>query len=419
MKKRLLLLFALMIINPFILYAQAPYHTALLQHELNFAIPDIPAFNAMDKSPGNILRPSTLKDFNMSFSDFYNGSQLGIPKTIAVEISPFLLFKSDRTGIQDYKKNRLWYSLKISTAAQTDSTNLSKLAFGARMTLLDKGDLLQDLSFQRKAAGILKQSVDIHGDLVNEFNKSFKPYYGFDVYEKSEIFNQWILYKAAPELNSVKEIKNDLRNNLLTGLAVKPEDYNANVKEIKTLIDYIINLRFSLVEQKGIDPDKEIERLKSEFKAANWNKTKFDLAFALGAQKPDSLAKNVQLNNVNIWATLGLPVGSSSQLLLGFNAASFKPGGLGAREENITAISRFYLGTNGLKGFAEGLYSYEKLEENTIMLNLGAELNIKSSIWLNFSAGIKNNTTLNVSELISSFKLNYALPEEVNFMNND
>ncbi len=107
----------------------------------NFAVPDLPAFNALDVAPGNLLRPSTPKEFAVVAGNFYGGNTIIIPKSLAVEVSPILITKSKSLTIQDYQKCPAFYNLRISVGTLRDSTNASKIAIGLRTTIFDHGDI--------------------------------------------------------------------------------------------------------------------------------------------------------------------------------------------------------------------------------------------------------------------------------------
>ena len=105
------------------------------KYKLDFVIPDIPAFKALNIDPSNILRPSDVKKFAVMLAPFYNNGNPGIPKNFALEFSPWKM-QSKNWLLSDYYKDgikRLSYNSSFSLGAATDSTDHpSKVAIGYR-----------------------------------------------------------------------------------------------------------------------------------------------------------------------------------------------------------------------------------------------------------------------------------------------
>jgi hypothetical protein len=134
----------LLILLPLIFLGQSPPESLAKTYKLNFAIPDYPAFKALDTEPSNILRPSSNQSFGFISSEALNNRLLTIPKSFAVEINPMLLMNMNSMRLETYQNNYSWMNSRISLGAIRDSLNTTKLSLGYRISLIDKGDSYKD-----------------------------------------------------------------------------------------------------------------------------------------------------------------------------------------------------------------------------------------------------------------------------------
>jgi hypothetical protein len=210
-------------------------------HKLNFATPDLPAFKALGAEPSNLLRPSTPESFSMILSQFYNGDNISFPANFAAEIAPWILAKSNQITLSEYRDHALLYSSRVSMGTSRDSLNRYNFAIGIRFSVIDKGDLKND-----------------------------------------PVFLAMIIEKLARHLAE----KEKIRDQYLLDHKITEEEY-ANHPEL-------IEQEVARLMQGNID--KEIETLKAEYKKANWNREKLDIAFATVGYATDSLGKiNLQV----------------------------------------------------------------------------------------------------------------------------
>jgi hypothetical protein len=144
-----------------------PIDSLVKNLRLNFAVPDLPAFNGLEGEPSNLLRPSTPKDFSIVANEFYNGSNIIIPKTIAIEVSPITLMQYNKLTLQVYQKNPTLYNSRVSIGTYRDSTNISRISLGYRTTLVNKGDIKNDKNLKE----LINHLKDINKSR-NEFYES-------------------------------------------------------------------------------------------------------------------------------------------------------------------------------------------------------------------------------------------------------
>ncbi|MEJ7678401.1 MAG: hypothetical protein WKG06_11185 [Segetibacter sp.] len=167
---------------------------------------------------------------------------------------------------------------------------------------------------------------------------------------------------------------------------------------------------------------EELAKLKEDYRKKYWNATKLDFAAAILSSSPDSLVKNIRFNRAELWLTWAQKVGENGQFLLGANAKTVKNllDTVKATQNNsyfnLSIPARYLLGTNRVKGFVEGQYSYiGELKENKFLLNLGAELNIIDGVWVNVYGGLDYNKSVGSTTFVTNFNLKLTLPENFNF----
>ncbi|MBL6446321.1 hypothetical protein JMN32_08375 [Fulvivirga sp. 29W222] len=344
----------------------SPEDTTLVKNfRLNFAIPDLPAFKIMGTNPSNILRPSSPKALAAMVSDFGKGGQVILPSSFAAEIAPYILLKSNSLTLREYDNNSELYSLRISIGTQRDPANdiTTNLALGARMTLIDDGDLKNDKQYRQQLFDLLDQKVQA------------KDAYQLEYLKQNNFTAQEVAEKASLEQQQENYVNQQLKR----------------------------------------DYDAAIDSLNTAYKEKNWNKKKLDVAVAVLGTSPDSLAKDTKFNKFSVWATYGTPLGQHGQLLLGWNF-NYVSGNIEGGDSYTTnsIASRIYGGENKYKGFLELQYERdENLGANMYFANLGGEFLIMDGVWGNISAGLERNWTDNESHFASNFDIKFTIPEKL------
>jgi len=128
-----------------------------------FAVPESPAFVLVDDTPDEILRPTTVGELNAAVSRFSNGdSQFSVPRSLGVEFSPGLLLGGKDLTIDDYRKRKFLYRLRLSVATQRPEgqEDASQIAVGLRLTLDDHADLRMNDVYIEEATRITGQMVN-------------------------------------------------------------------------------------------------------------------------------------------------------------------------------------------------------------------------------------------------------------------
>ncbi|HMQ78327.1 MAG TPA: hypothetical protein PKD94_02070 [Ignavibacteria bacterium] len=332
--------------------------------KLNFAVPDIPAFKMLGTSPSEILKPSTPESISLIAAQFINGTNLVLPKSISVEIAPFLLFNKGLT-LQQYDNNSQLYSLRLSVGTLLDSNdNTTKLSIGTRISIIDKGDLKNDRLFRDELYNLTSKIVSEKDKYQDEFLK---------------------------------------QNHLTIQLAISDSSTH------KRMEDYVK----SRIQSSY---DDSLESIKSHYKSINWNKQKLDVAMAVLGQSSDSLVKRLQFKSLSFWVSYSHPISSWGQLILGGNFSHFKDS---SNYQEYSVGTRFYGGINRIKAFVEGQFSYSgQTKSSNALLNFGSELGVFDGIWVDLTAGIEWNNLNDDhtdAKFVSSFNMKFSLPENFHF----
>ncbi len=332
-------------------------------YKADFAIPDMPAFRALGIEPDNILRPSDPKSFAVMLSGLSSNFSV-VPQSFAAEFAPLALLNAGSMTLRDYRKAPFLYRTRLSvgTRRSDEQSGRSDIAAGMRMTFLDKGDLKTDLKFEQEVLGAL----DEYADVYREFQQRFRREKG-----------------------------------------VGPRDFIGNPGLCKQESTYVDSMIGTVIEEKV-----DIDAIRDRYKQENWNSAILDGAYAVLLSTPDSLLGNVAVASHTAWLTLGLPLGSAGQLLVGANCMMHKPAAewLLSFSESV----RFYGGGNNLKGFAEAQHSYDgRKGRDVILASCGGEFMFMSGSWLEFSVGYETSVSGQTSSrFVSNLKYQFTLPEE-------
>jgi len=330
---------------------------------VDFAVPDLPAFKLLGTEPSNLLRPSTTELLSVITSNFYNGTNLIVPQSFAAEISPMLLINANKLTLQEYDRNTILYSLRLSIGTmRSEGTNeAGRLSLGMRVSIIDQGDLKNDKEYREKLYQITADLIDLDSLYEAEFLR----------------LNNYDMIQVATD--SVKR------------------------KRMEAYIE----------RKKGISADDRISQLKNQYKANNWNKQKLDVAYALLGDTPDSLLTKIKFSQHAFWLTYGHPISDWGQWLIGGNFMFISDS---TNYISFALASRVYFGTNRIKGFLEAQYQRDDLlNSNNLLVNLGSELNLFAGIWINFYAGLeslKYGDESRKSQITSHFDVRFTLPEK-------
>jgi len=305
---------------------------------MDFAVPQSPAFKILATNPDNILQPSSAKTVALSIGNYFATNGPLIPKSLAVEFSP-LLFNSKLT-LREYNRNKFWNRLRLSFGTSGQQNATYSVAEGLRLTIIDKTDL--------RANGAL--------------NNFFAAY----LHDNAMAFKKTAIDYAADTANHVSV--NDVYGKAGTDSAFKQK---------------LESLSAKYLSDDDVDP-KALSKFRDSIKNTLWNKTTLDIGIAALQSSKDSLISNLGASAYGIWISWGLYTGKHSQLLLGVRAALVdsiswhKTGSIGAK---------FYYGKNNVKVYAQAEFDFKE-SGNTGSCSIGCDFNIANGIWGQFGLNV-------------------------------
>ncbi len=354
------------------------------KYKLDFSIPDNPASKLLGVEPSNLLKPSTAQMISFITSEIFNFNNLSLPKSFGAEIAPILLLNQN-TKSAEY--NTLLYSFRISIATSRNDTESSKLALGFRATLFDNGNIItagKKSKYNIEINKILKQNELSKDSLRREYERD--PVNDFKITDSSSVEKreEFVNRNIALSKKRLKAINGQVIDNM----------------ENKEYADSVNSL---------------IKKINEEYISENWNKFKWDVAYALLGQSKDSLVKDINFSKHSVWSTISFGLTPWNLNMVGFNGQYDK----NDKRPDWSLNCRFYAGVNKAKGFLETQYKYigkDTVNNNNfthnIFLNIGAEINIFDDFWATYYAGVNfDNLGENVSKNFDShFDIRYGLP---------
>jgi hypothetical protein len=115
---------------------------------LDYDVPESPAFIALGVTPATVTRGSASKPVVASLlNDLATGKKL--VSGVAVDFAPYFLYGGQFRCVNEYRHSRLkrWLAntlISIATVQSETDSNSLRFGIGARVTLFDSHDLLQD-----------------------------------------------------------------------------------------------------------------------------------------------------------------------------------------------------------------------------------------------------------------------------------
>jgi hypothetical protein len=294
------------------------------QFEVDFAIPDAPAFELLDVDESSMLRPTTVRAFTVGLANFFKAEDGGfqVPDAIAVEAAPLLLARGPRLTLPQYRASATLYRTRVSAAAQRNAATgaLTGIALGLRTSLRDDADLRTDTTYIREATSL------------------------------------------ATAINAV---------------------YTGARRRIGPPPAPIV-----LTEAEQDSINRLIEPFRKQWAQTRWNATAFDLAAGVVAASADSLGNDLEVGALAAWGTWALGLGDWGQLLIGGRGTFGRNDPDEGRVLGGDLGARFYAGTNAYKIFVEGQGTLANESASGWLLNTGGEARLLDRLWANFSAAI-------------------------------
>ena len=309
---------------------------------MDYAVPESPAFKILGTNPDNILHPTSAKAIAFSVGDYFLTSGPVIPKSLAVQLSPYLL-ANPNTSLKVYNQNKFLSRLSLSLGTSVQGSAYS-VAEGLNITIIDNTDMKAMPDYLKRLAGWARQDADFETQAISIYQKAHPNMTVAQIYDKLNPDSA----NTSPLLKSIDSI-----------------EYRLNVSDAISNSDSISHYRDSV-------------------KQASWNAAIWQIGVATLQSSPDSMIKNLQFSQIAIWSSTGLPLGKKAQILLG--------GKLGfvdsvTWQTTVSLGERIFYGGNNFKGYLQTEYDY-KNKMNSVTISAGVQFNISNGIWGQFAINL-------------------------------
>jgi hypothetical protein len=317
------------------LYAQESDSISSGWGELNYAIPNMPAFSLLSQKPDNMITPASVRKLIVDVADF---------KNFGIEIAPLLF--DPNISLPDFRKHSFWYRMRLSVGTTTLDNGTLQVAEGLRFTIIDKTDLRGDTAFAQELAGFLFKKHTLIESIIeqyaNEHNQSEDDV--LELYVSDTIF----------------------RHKIDSMLVARSYDMN------------------------------EMDHYREKIKQERWNATIWETGLATMQESSNENLKNMQVKKMALWTTFGTHFGKNStlfgkrnQLLIGGKVEMIDS--LAQWHSKLSVGARFYYGTNELRAFAQGQYENinpASIHTQTFLSSLGLVFKVYEGIWVQCAANV-------------------------------
>ncbi len=313
------------------------------KYQIDFAVPDGPAFTILGITPSTIVRPTTVRELAAAVSDFIGGgSTLSIPRAFAIELAPALLIGGGSLSLPRYQAAPALYRLRVSAATRrSEGSAPTEIALGLRVNLIDQADLRTNPAYIERITKVTDQ--------INQ------------------IFAAQRMAIGPPSDSAV--------SHLLTPDSLPPD-----------LKNQVADLQGSL-EKAWAD--------------STWNSRVLEVAAGMSARAADSLGHDLSTRAFAAWATFGTGFGTWGQLLVGGQLSSTRDSVTRDFHALGSLGGRFIIGTNAYKGFVEAQQTWQT-GYNPWLLNAGGEARLIKGAWVSFGAGLKSQAG-GKTDLVTNF----------------
>ncbi|QXD16486.1 hypothetical protein GQ464_005935 [Rhodocaloribacter litoris] len=338
--------------------SEQPDPNAAALYQLDFSVPDAPAFNLVAVDPSAILRPTTVRQLTSSVADLTGaGGGVTVPEVFAVEFSPGMLVGGKDLTLSAYRARPWLYRLRLSAATRRGEGEAgpSAMAFGVRASLIDEADPRTDDDLIQRVTALTTQINAIYAAAIGPPGEDDQP-------------------GVVP-------------------LTVLSADQVAQVKALNEQVRAVL----------AAQADRR------------WNREALDVAVAVRLASPDSLAKNLRTDEAAVWLTYARGLGSWGQWLVGGRGGLTRDpieGGLDVVAATLS--TRFYAGVNAYKVFLEVQAetrqggAQDHVEE--VLFNGGGEARLMGGAWIEFGGGVAYDALTRNWQVVSAFAVKLGLP---------
>ncbi len=330
---------------------------------LDYAVPESPAFKLLGTQPTNLLRPTSLRDISLGVGNYLTSDNAGIiPKNLSIEIAPTLF--SPNLNLKKYNNNKFLYRTKLSIGTLTNQNGSYEIAGGINFTLIDKSD---------------------KRDSNNKFVSNILTAHRTDYKNISDAIN--LVYES----------------NKFPGLS-KLDIKTAYEQKDSTKKEIIAAVEMELEEAK-------YDTLRNNWDKDNWNATIWQVGIGTKANFKDSVFKDITKKaGYGIWSTFGTHFCKYDQILIGLSVLGSSDTTGSLEKPDASLGVRYYYGVNEIKGFVEleGKIA-SQTNANFYTIKFGTEIRLEKGYWADLGFALRNGSGEAV--FYPSFSIKYSLPD--------
>ena len=403
---------------------------------IDFTVPNVSAFSIFDKTPQDIIRPGSVKEFALQVGNIF-GSDGSFSPGIALEFSPWMVVnkhnKFDINSSYNYLRG-----LQFTLGTLQDSTG-AKAALGLKWTIIDQTAPETDESFKSEVRKLLQKDI----------NDGLPP---TETQNKTEKLTK-VLQTIGVKQNIIDLVSNDL---FINGWHTITMDTNidesyyryANAKSVyKIITDRLSDNGIKITNKsdedalisfcdeyanKTLSYLSKFEKRKQAYSTSfaklikisrkeRWNKEVFGFGLGMLMQGAKPQTDSLHFNKFVGYLTGAYPIGNFSQLQLMLQYQAFSDTNAQGQKSIFNVGVQFTVGSNEFRTLLQCMYSkfgFENNDAHTKLTNdlrlvLGIETKVSSDLWFTWQIGTQGEASeFSKSKFVTNYGLKYAFNKE-------
>lgn len=433
------LYFLLLIFTPFWVYSQDSILT-INDLYIDFAIPDVSAFNMLGETPQNISKPGNIKDFSAQVLNIASSGK-SITPGIAIEVNPYLIFNNNsqvKNQIGKYRKSK-FKGFQLTFGTLQDSSG-SKIAYGLKWTLFDKADPLNNPDFQNEIIAMQMNYLNGRPDNAYERNilqekisvliDSLEQRYSGSI-QYSELIKNYFLFPKDKDYivddggyaNKIREVEKFITTSLKIDNLKSDEKKN---------LDEIVNNYYEIIKRIRIyenQPDSLqypnlIKSRLIKYRKETWNKAAMHIGLGHVLQSYDYTWEHLNSNRLSYFVNVKHPIYNSKGSKYGVGMIWQVVGNNYFKVDSsdtkilFSAGNRIIVGQDFFRISLENMFTFlNKEKQDNISYyraTLGFEFQISEGAWLEMAFGInkKINEIKATNSFLSLMNFKYTIGKE-------
>jgi hypothetical protein len=390
---------------------------------VDIAVPEAPAFLLTGGDANALLRPSTVRDFSVAFSDFTDKEgRFTLPASFAVEIAPSLLFFGRNMTVAEY----------AGLPANIDNP-LPRAPGAAADAPLQYPDAPSG-SLVHRAWSTLRVSLATHrADGQDQPTKIALGFRTSPINGADPRLNTWYrrqvrsLLSTRNRLNTTMALRRCTPSTATAGTLVVPDE-NAPPPPPDPKADSVAAAAAarlaqcltnppdpSPADQDGLlarrnEAHASIVEARKAFAARNWNQETLEFAAAFSMAARDSTGRSPRPAEYAAWGTYTYPLREWAQFLVGGRFRSARDTATDERGSEWLVGGRLYMGRNTAKALVEVQMPFGDRLDVRPYAGLGAEVRVLPELWATFSAGLERQDDAHPSRLVTRFSVRSGKP---------